>query len=153
MGAVNNPPPISFSSQNVNSLNLTGSKANLDVKISSIKNLNTDVIFISDTRLVNCKGVSGEELVKTAIRDTKGKRYTPFFNSTKNSRGVGILLASEIDFVVNNTFKDQENANSKKANKQRPPKSLARKLVLFIKKIVQMQIASSKKVELWETSW
>ena len=108
MGAVNNPPPISFSSQNVNSLNLTGSKANFDVKISSIKNLNTDVIFISDTRLVNCKGVSGEELVKTAIRDTKGKRYTPFFNSTKNSRGVGILLASEIDFVVNNTFKDQD---------------------------------------------
>ena len=78
VGAVNNPPPISFSSQNVNSLNLTGSKANFDVKISSIKNLNTDVIFISDTRLVNCKGVSGEELVKTAINGRKKPTFSQF---------------------------------------------------------------------------
>ena len=37
---------------------------------------------------------------------TKGKRYTPYFNSSKNSRGVGILLASEIDFIFNDTYKD-----------------------------------------------
>ena len=43
VGAVRHDIAISFSSQNVNSLNLTGSKANFDVKISTIKYLNTDV--------------------------------------------------------------------------------------------------------------
>ena len=38
VGAVKHDIAISFSSQNVNSLNLTGSKANFDIKISTIKN-------------------------------------------------------------------------------------------------------------------
>ena len=89
---------FSFSSQNVNSLNLTGSKANFDIKISAIKSLSTDKILLSDTRLVNSGIISGEMQVKTALRDFKGRNYTPYFNSSKNSRGIGALIASEIDF-------------------------------------------------------
>ena len=108
IGAVRRDINVSFSSQNVNSLNLTGLKANFDLKVSAIKNLNTDVIFLSDTRLVNSNGVKGDFTLSNALRDFRGKKYTPFFNSSKNSRGTAILLASEIGFTVNEIFRDQD---------------------------------------------
>ena len=48
--------------------------------------------------MVNSGIISGEMQVKTALRDFKGRNYTPYFNSSKNSRGIGALIASEIDF-------------------------------------------------------
>ena len=108
VGAVRHDINISFSSQNVNSLNLTGLKSNFDLKVTAIKNLNTDVIFLSDTRLVNSSGVSGDFTLRNAIRDVRGRQYTSFFNSSKNSRGTAILLASEIGFTVNEIFRDQD---------------------------------------------
>ena len=108
VGAVRHDINISFSSQNVNSLNLTGLKSNFDLKVTAIKNLNTDVIFLSDTRLVNSSGVSGDFTLRNAIRGFRGRQYTSFFNSSKNSRGTAILLASEIGFTVNKIFRDQD---------------------------------------------
>ena len=84
VGTVRQDIDISFSSQNVNSLNLTGLKSNFDLKVTAIKNLNTDVIFLSDTRLVNSGGVNGDFTLRNAIRDVRGRQYTSFFNSSKN---------------------------------------------------------------------
>ena len=76
VGAVRQDIDISFSSQNVNSLNLMGLKSNFDLKVTAIKNLNTDVIFLSDTRLVNSSGVNGDFTLRNAIRDVRGRTYT-----------------------------------------------------------------------------
>jgi hypothetical protein len=45
------------------------------------------------------------------------------------------------------TFHDHEEANSESLMHKRHQKSLARKLVLLIRKTVQVQIASTKKME------
>ena len=42
---------VSFSSQNCNSLNVSTSVRNQAAKIVSILNMDTDIIFLSDTRL------------------------------------------------------------------------------------------------------
>ena len=58
--------------------------------------------------MVNSSGVSGDFTLRNAIRDVRGRQYTSFFNSSKNSRGTAILLASEIGFTVNKIFRDQD---------------------------------------------
>ena len=58
--------------------------------------------------MVNSTGVSGDFTLRNAIRDVRGRTFTSFFNSSKNSRGTAILLASEIGFTVNEIFQDQD---------------------------------------------
>jgi hypothetical protein len=43
--------PLSISAQNVNSLNISSSLENWELKVGAIKKLGTDIIFISDLRL------------------------------------------------------------------------------------------------------
>ena len=91
---------LSVSAQNCNSLNLTGVSTNLESKIGAITSVKSDLIFISDIRLVSSNGISNEERVRTAIRDSKYRSYEGYFNSNKNSRGVGILVANDINFTI-----------------------------------------------------
>ena len=86
---------ISFSAQNCNSLNVSGLTKNTRSKVTSILNLNTDIIFLSDTRLGN-----------------KSKYISDLFrfhhNSSQNRRGVAILVRNELDFVLTETVQDQD---------------------------------------------
>jgi len=101
-------PNISISAQNCNSLNLTGISLNLETKVAAITATGTDLIFISDIRLVNANGVPSDERVRTAFRDAKHHSYESFFNSTKNSRGVGILISNKLNFGVVEQRTDQD---------------------------------------------
>jgi hypothetical protein len=87
-GAANSPPtPLSFSIQNCNSLNLTGTTGNFDSKLTAIVMAKSDVILLS-------------------LRDSCIKKYNILFNSSLNSRGTAILLAADMDYMVNMEYKD-----------------------------------------------
>jgi hypothetical protein len=91
---------ISFTIQNCNSLNLTGSVNNFDTKIAAIVEAHTDVILLSDTRLISSRGVSSSQRIYNSLRDCKVRKYVPFFNSSANSRGVAILIGNDLEYTV-----------------------------------------------------
>jgi len=97
---------ISFSAQNCNSLNLTGLNTNLELKIAAITSTKTDFIFLSDVRVVNAQGVRNDERVTKAFMDAKDRSYLSILNSTKNARGVGILIANDLDYELLNTVRN-----------------------------------------------
>jgi exonuclease III len=91
-------PLVSFCSQNCNSLNVSTIK-NQDIKISAICNYGTDIIFLSDTRL------NGKDLI---ISEKLRLRYKMYSNSTKNSRGVAILISNRLKHEVLETVASQD---------------------------------------------
>jgi len=97
---------LSISAQNCNSLNLTGISTNLETKVAAITQSKTDIVFISDIRLVNGNGIANDERVRSAFRDSKNNSYECIFNSSKNGRGVGILIANSLNFTLEEEKKD-----------------------------------------------
>jgi exonuclease III len=87
---------------------MTTNIKNFELKIAAIKSLGTDIIFLSDTRMVSNKGINGLMRVKQAFRDYKGKKYKVYANSSKNSRGVAILISFDIDIEITETCSDVE---------------------------------------------
>jgi exonuclease III len=66
----------------------------------------TDVIFLSDTRVISSQGVSSEQRIKDYLRDCSGRKYQAYFNSTSNSRGTIILIANDLDHTIIREYKD-----------------------------------------------
>jgi hypothetical protein len=92
-----NPNPsefnLSFRAINCNSLNLAASGSfQQKLKIYGIVKLRTDVIFLSDIRLSSRQGVKDLKGLEDAFRVNPYCSYKCFFNSSRNKRGVGILL-------------------------------------------------------------
>ena len=58
--------------------------------------------------MVSNKGVNGITRVKQAFRDAKGKKYKVYANSSKNSRGVAILISTELNMEITETCSDPE---------------------------------------------
>ena len=110
-GQGNLPPPpaiddedmvrlnVTFSAQNCNSLNVSGLAKNTRAKVTSILNLNADIIFLSDVRLGN---------KAKYISDLFRLKYRFHHNSTQNRRGVAVLVRNELDFVLTDTILDQD---------------------------------------------
>ena len=104
---VNNHSGISIVSQNVNSLNLSSrSQINpkLDrtrIKLLSIFALKADIILLQDVRL--CDKTS--YFVNFALRNSM-KSYHVYHNSSKDSRGVCILICAKADYVIHNRYSD-----------------------------------------------
>jgi exonuclease III len=72
--------------------------------------LGTDIIFISDLRLKRKDGFDiVKKLVAALLRGT-GRKYKLWFNSNLSGRGVGILMAKDLDAVVEDGMED-ENQN------------------------------------------
>ena len=91
---------ISFVSQNCNSLNVATIK-NQDLKISAIMNYKSDVVFLSDVRL------NGKDHI---ITDKVRLGYNVYHNSSKNSRGVAVLISKQVEHEILETSVDpQEN--------------------------------------------
>jgi exonuclease III len=65
-----------------------------------------DVILLSDTRVVSTQGVSSTERIANWLRSCKVRQYTPFFNSSMNSRGTAILFACSLDLTFNKEYRD-----------------------------------------------
>jgi exonuclease III len=100
---------LTVSAINCNSLNMShASKKNQTLKIHGISKLKTDVIFLSDIRLSNKNLVSAAEDVKKIFLTNVNGSYDFFYNSTKNKRGVGILIKSTIGFSVADRWDDPD---------------------------------------------
>jgi hypothetical protein len=99
-GAANSRLPLSVCLQNCNSLNLTGTTGNFDAKLTAIIQAKTDIILLSDTRVVSVQGVSSTHRISNTLRDNSIKKYTALFNSSSNSRGTAILISMDVDYVL-----------------------------------------------------
>jgi exonuclease III len=95
-----------LSLQNCNSLNLTGTTGNFDAKLIAIVQAKTDIILLSDTRVVSAHGVSSTHRISNTLRDSSIKKYMALFNSSANSRGTAILVSLDLNIVINKEYKD-----------------------------------------------
>jgi hypothetical protein len=100
---------LTFASLNCNSLNCSvASKANQQLKIHGITKLGSDIIFVSDLRLSNKNLVScADEVTKHFICNMYDS-YDFYYNSSRNKRGVGILINKKIIIDVTDQYKDEE---------------------------------------------
>ena len=95
-----------FSSQNVNSLNLSTfhnnsiSQCKFSSKIVSILSKSPDVAFLQDVRLKN-----KAHILHNFIRCTKYGNYKAITNSDMGSGGVAILYNSRLDLEIISTYK------------------------------------------------
>jgi exonuclease III len=91
---------ITFAAQNCNSLNVSTLR-NQDIKLSAIIGYKADVIFLSDVRF------NGKDVL---ICDRLKLWYNVYHNSSKNSRGVAVLISKQVQHEIISTAADsQEN--------------------------------------------
>jgi exonuclease III len=92
---------LTISCINCNSLNKSNSaKWNQSIKIYGISKLKSDIIFLSDVRLSNKNLVSASDDVSKLFLSNPYEKYVAFFNSSKNKRGVGILIKNSLQAEV-----------------------------------------------------
>ena len=100
---------ISISSVNCNSLNMASAVSTIQKrKVYGICKLKTEIIFISDIRLGNRNLTSSLGNVAKIFKMNPYGSYDLIHNSTKNKRGVGILINSEVDFTELQRVADPE---------------------------------------------
>ena len=106
---LSNFPELSIASVNCNSLNMSvTSKINQTKKIYGITKLKTDLIFLSDIRLCNKNLVSASNDFTKIFRTNPYCSYNFFFHSSRNKRGVGMLIKSNITFSEEARVTDPE---------------------------------------------
>jgi exonuclease III len=106
-GEADSPPAkISITIQNCNSLSLSGSTANFDMKLAAIASSMSDVILLSDTRVISSRGVSSTQRIQKSLRDCKICSYSAYFHSNANSRGVAILIKNELSYNILREYRD-----------------------------------------------
>ncbi len=99
-----NFPKITLSTQNCNSLNVSTVCDKQLKKISAICALETDIILLCDFRLNSAK--KEIEKIEKLFLYNKSKQYDFYYNSSKNSRGVGILVSHHLNYSISKTLKD-----------------------------------------------
>jgi exonuclease III len=96
-------PQISFAAQNCNSLNISMCCEKQFKKIAAIACLNTCIIFLSDLRLGNNKAIDD---LTSAFLYNDNCSYDFHYNSSRNRRGVGILIKHNLNYSVHQVLKD-----------------------------------------------
>jgi exonuclease III len=92
---------VSFSCINANSLNMSSANKPMQLKkILGIVKLKTDIIFVSDVRISSRNLISSKEDVASLLRNNQFGSYKPYFNSSRNKRGVAILFNYNLNFAV-----------------------------------------------------
>jgi exonuclease III len=76
--------------------------------VKAIRSLNADLIFLSDTRLKNKDGLDIKKSLKSALYSGTSRKYKLWENSNKNSRGVAILIATDLDCKVIDAMEDED---------------------------------------------
>jgi exonuclease III len=71
------------------------------LKIYGIVKLKTDFIFVSDVRISNKNLVSARFDIEKMLRCNSYEKYSLLANSTKNKRGVALLIKSSLDININ----------------------------------------------------
>ena len=93
---------IRFLSQNVNSLNLStrfqlsNNLNRFDQKLESILDKKVEIILLHDVRL----GLEGDNILRKRLEFHKCGSYDTYTNSSKASRGVAILIKSQLSYKV-----------------------------------------------------
>ena len=91
----------------MNSLNISTNCPKQLKKINAIASLNSDIIFLSDTRLnTNTHGPCAD--LENIFLYTKGKQYNFHYNSKGSSRGVGILISTKVNINVIDMYRDDD---------------------------------------------
>jgi exonuclease III len=96
-------PHITSAAQNCNSLNISTECDKQLTKIVAITSLCTNVIFLSDIRM-GCSSEHSEKISKMFLTNST-KKYQFIFNSSKSSRGVGMLIDSSLLSTVLSIYK------------------------------------------------
>jgi exonuclease III len=78
------------------------------LKIYGITSLKTDIILLSDIRLCNAAGGSNIAELNTSFKINPHCSYKFFHQSTKNKRGVGILIKHSLAFSVLGESRDED---------------------------------------------
>jgi exonuclease III len=99
------PLNISVAAQNCNSLNVSMSCEKQIKKITALVGLKNDFILLSDLRLCDKKTIDS---ITKSFSCNKLHSYKFFHNSSKNKRGVGILISDKIDFSCVEEYRDVE---------------------------------------------
>ena len=100
---------ISLASVNCNSLNMSNSTCSIQKrKIYGITKLRADIIFLSDIRLSNRNLTNNIDELKKTFRVNPYRSYQFLHHSTKNKRGVGFLINSNLDFSELDRIGDPE---------------------------------------------
>jgi exonuclease III len=98
-------PHLSFCSQNLRSLNISTKNNITKEKIYAITKEKTDVILICDLKL-------NSDVQKAAVHDVEKyfmlNGYKLYHNSTKSTRGVGILISRKLAHTIVNVHKDPD---------------------------------------------
>jgi hypothetical protein len=97
-------PNINFACQNVCSLNVSKPSKRTHEKLVAITNCGSDVIFISDTRMNSDKQIAG---VNNITKKLSFMGYSIHHNSSKNSRGVAIILSNKLVFTIIDEYRDE----------------------------------------------
>ena len=91
---------LTISSQNCNSLNVSTNCPKQSKKLYSIADIGSDIIFLCDLRLNNKDDIS------SVFLNLPKKQYNFTYNSSKSSRGTGILISTKLNHVILSTFWD-----------------------------------------------
>jgi exonuclease III len=98
---------VTFASLNCNSLNMSHSTIqNQLIKTESISGMKRDVIFLSDLRLGNRNLTTSKGDISNLFLINNNRSYRLHSNSSLHKRGVGILVASDLDFVIDESELD-----------------------------------------------
>jgi exonuclease III len=81
---------------------------NQRIKIEAITSLKSDFIFLSDTRLGNKNLTTSRGEIANMFLVNNNRSYNMCANSTKNKRGVGILYATDLDLIIEDTITDDD---------------------------------------------
>ncbi len=98
-----NFPELTFTCQNVLSLNISSTNSKTDLKILAITRGSPDVVFLSDTRLNSRKqNAATHDLLKKF----RLKGYNFIHNSKTSSRGVAVLIKKTISWELHRKIED-----------------------------------------------
>jgi len=102
-------PPISVSSINCNSLNMSNlGIINHKLKIYGITRLKSDIILLSDIRLNSNINATCIPTVRNSFRINPYAGYDFYHHSTMSKRGVGILIKKSSCFSVSEEWRDPD---------------------------------------------
>jgi len=96
---------LKISIQNCNALSLRCSEEIYCAKMAALTCTGSDIVFLCDIRLSDPSCIVK---VKNSLISNPANGYNFYFNSTKNSRGVGILISCKLDIEILNEFRDIE---------------------------------------------
>jgi response regulator of citrate/malate metabolism len=75
---------LSIAAQNVNSLNISSSISDWELKVNTIMRINADLIFLLDLHLKRKDGCDITNNLRTALLKGTGRKYDMWENSNKN---------------------------------------------------------------------